>query len=204
MSRYEASGNQAEFEPGSDERVLRNLLGIASPSEMDNVELLLLEQLYRAVFDEDFPDRHLTVADLHSWHYQWLGNVYSWAGEQRAVNVSKGDFHFAAAAQIPRLLDEFQQNCLDRFTPAHDLEHAVLAESIAVTHVELVLIHPYREGNGRLARLLADVMSVQAGFGLLDYRAWDREKEQYFAAIRHGVAGDYGAMMRLVTVALKG
>ena len=108
MSRYEASGIQAEFEPGSNERVLRNLLGVTNPSEMDNVELLLLEQLYRAVFDEDFPDRHLTVADLYSWHYQWLGNVYSWAGEQRAVNVSKGDFHFAAAAQIPRLLDEFQ------------------------------------------------------------------------------------------------
>jgi cell filamentation protein len=48
---------------------------------------------------------------------------------------------------------------------------------LAVTHVELILIHPFREGNGRLARLLADVMAVQADRGLLDYTEWDRDRE---------------------------
>jgi len=32
-----------------------------------------------------------------------------------------------------------------------------------------ILIHPFREGNGRLSRLLYDVLSVLAGKGLLDY-----------------------------------
>lgn len=169
---------------------------------MDDIELGLLEELYRAVFEEDFPDRRITVADLHNGHHRWLGNVYSWAGEQRSVKASKGDFHFAAAAQIPRLLDELQQNCLDKFTPAHALNAAMLPEAIAITHVELTLIHPYREGNGRLARLLADVMAVQAGYGLLDYSEWDREKDRYFAAIQQGFAGDYGAMSDLVRDAL--
>lgn len=120
------------------------------------------------------------MADLKIWHYQWLGNVYAWAGEERSVNLAKDDFHFAAAAQIPRLLDEFQQTCLDRFTPAHELEGTALAEALAVTHVELILIHPFRDGNGRLARVLADVMSVQAGRGLLDYSSWEREKGKIF------------------------
>lgn len=204
MSRYEASGSQAEFEPGSSNRVLRNLLGITDPSEMDDVEVMLLEELYQAVFEEDFPDRRLTLADLHGWHHQWLGNVYSWAGETRTVNMSKGDFHFAAAGQIPKLLDGFQRDCLDKFTPTRDLEAAALAEAIAVTHVELILIHPYRDGNGRLARLLADIMAVQAGYDTLDYTDWDREKEQYFAAIQQGLAVDYGAMTSLVSGLLNG
>ena len=202
-SRYEASGSQSEFQPGSDGQVLRNFLEITSPEEMDEVELELLDQLYESIFRIDFPDRRLTVADLESWHYQWLGNVYPWAGELRNVNLSKGDFHFAAADQVRRLLDEFQQACLARFTPCHGSSEEALSEALAISHVELILIHPFREGNGRLARLLADVMAVQANWGLLDYSEWDRDKERYFAAIQQGLDRNYGPMASLMTEALK-
>ncbi len=37
--RYRASGREAEYQAGSDGRVLRNRLGIAAPDEMDEVEL---------------------------------------------------------------------------------------------------------------------------------------------------------------------
>jgi cell filamentation protein len=52
--------------------------------------------------------------------------------------------------------------------------------------VEFVLIHPFREGNGRIARLLCDVMACQAGIGPLDYSARDQQRDLYFAAIRAG------------------
>lgn len=149
-SRYDAAGNQAAWQPGSDERVLQNLLGITSPDEMNQVELDLLEQLYQFIFNDEFPDRRLTVEDLKRWHYQWLGNVYSWAGEDRSVNLAKDDFHFAAAAQIPRLLDEFQQACLDRFTPTWGMETTALTKALAITHVELILI-PSIPGRQRAA-----------------------------------------------------
>jgi len=71
-----------------------------------------------------------------------------------------------------------------------------------MTHVELILIHPFREGNGRLSRLLADVMVVQAGRGPLDYSAWEADKAAYFGAIRAGMAKDYRPMQRLVEAAL--
>lgn len=38
MSRYDAQGVEAEFEPGSRGRVLRNLLGIRSVREMQRAE----------------------------------------------------------------------------------------------------------------------------------------------------------------------
>jgi len=85
------------------------------------------------------------------------------------VNLAKDGFHFAAAAQIPRLLEEFERRFLQRFTPCHGLRHEELVNALAVTHVELILIHPFREGNGRLARLLADTMALQAGNDPLDY-----------------------------------
>ena len=39
------------------------------------------------------------------------------------------------------------------------MDEEQLITAIAITHVELILIHPFREGNG----LLADVMAVQGG-----------------------------------------
>ena len=61
---------------------------------------------------------------------------------------------------------------------------------------------PFREGNGRIARLLCDVMAVQAEVGPLDYKEWDRRPDNYFAAIRAGVSRDLEPMKQLFRRAL--
>ena len=77
-----------------------------------------------------------------------------------------------------------------------------LAAAIAVVHVELILIHPFREGNGRLSRLLASLMALQAGWPQLDYTHWDKHKTDYFAAIQAGMS-DYEPMKGLVKRVLR-
>ena len=201
-NRYQATGSQAQWQPGSGEQVLLNKPGITDPVVMDEAELDLLLQLYEFVLREQFPDRRLTVSDLMQWHRLWLGNLYDWAGQQRAVNMGKDGFQFAAATQIPRLLENFERDCLQRYTPCADMDDAALTEAIAICHVELVLIHPFREGNGRLSRLLADVMAVQAGRDPLDYSQWDENKAAYFSAIQRGMSMDYAPMQKLVNLAL--
>ncbi len=202
MSRYEVSTAEGEFQPGSNGRVLKNLLDITSPEEMDDVELRLLAQLYENVLVADLPDRTLTVEDLKTWHRRWLGNVYAWAGQERSVNMGKGGFAFAAAGQIPRLLAQFERDCLKRWTPCGGLGIEQLVEAIAITHVELILIHPFREGNGRLSRLLADLMAVQAGYDPLDYSAWESNKGAYIGAIHQGVAMNFEPMKQWIRVAM--
>lgn len=203
-NRYQVSGTQGEFQSGSDHLVLANKLGITSLDDMNELELGLLTQLYEDVLVNALPERQLTVADLKTWHHRWLGNVYAWAGQERTVNLSKGDFMFAAAPQIARLLAEFERTCLVKWTPCHDMTTDTLAQAMAVTHVELILIHPFREGNGRLARLLVDVMAVQSGREPLDYSAWEAHKAEYFAAIQQGMAGNYSPMTYWMTQALSG
>lgn len=193
MSDRYVIGAEGEFQPDSNGRVLRNALGITDPAEMDEAELALLHKLYEAVLEDDFPDRRITVADLRHWHRLWLGNVYEWAGCERSVNLGKGGFHFAAAAQVPRLLEEFDRGCLARYTPC-DQDEATAIAAIAETHVEFILIHPFRDGNGRLSRLLADVMAMQAGYVPLDYSGWDEDRVGYIAAIHAGLAGDCAPM----------
>jgi cell filamentation protein len=200
--RYQASGAEGEFEPRSNGLVLRNRVGIQSPDDMDELELRLLKELYEDVLLHKFPDRTLTVADLKAWHRLWLGNVYAWAGQERSVNLGKSGFQFATASLVPGLLLTFEREVLARWTPCGSLAPADLVNAIAVTHVELILIHPFREGNGRLARLLADVMAVQAGHEPLDYSSWEQHKPVYIGAIHAGLAGDYRPMSEFVTRAL--
>lgn len=55
--RYQVTGAEGEFEPGSNEQVLRNRVGIQSPDDMADLELGLLAQLYDEVLFDRFPDR---------------------------------------------------------------------------------------------------------------------------------------------------
>ena len=181
--RYQVSGPEGEFEPGSNGQVLRNLVGIVSPEDMDELELRLLGDLYDEVLVQSLPDRPLTVADLKNWHRLWLGNVYAWAGQERSVNLGKGGFQFATASLLTGLLRDFERQYLAPWTPCSQLIAKDLVHAIAVTHVELIVIHPFREGNGRLSRLLADVMAVQAGHQPLDYSSWEQRKPAYIGAI---------------------
>lgn len=121
MSRYLVFSSKGQYGKDSGEQVLSNKLGIATSDEMDEAELVLLEQLYLSVFEEQFPEGQPSVALLKSWHRRWLGNIYEWAGQERTVNISKGGFVFAPSAQLPKLLNEFDSKYLAQYKPCSDM-----------------------------------------------------------------------------------
>ncbi len=80
MSKYSAPGIQGRFEPGSNELVLKNKLGITLTEELDDAETQLLKKLYDYVFhNQDL--NHLSVQLIKTWHRKWLGAIYEWAGQ---------------------------------------------------------------------------------------------------------------------------
>lgn len=202
MSRYDISGLQDAEQEGSGGQVLVNKLGIVRRADMDQAELMLLRKLYFSVLREHPVRTAITVRMIKNWHRRWLGNLYPWAGHERSVNMSKDGFPFAASTRIPKLLDDYEKQVLQVMTPCMGMNTAALAHAIAVSHVEFILIHPFREGNGRLSRLIADVMADQAGAGPLDYSAWELNRSQYIHAIQAGMARRYDPMLNMVEVAL--
>ena len=201
--RYDLSGSaEGQYQPGSGDLVLLNKLGITDVQEMNDLELDLLEQLYSAVLSEVEIDQIITVADVFEWHRKWLGNVYEWAGKERSVNIGKGDFHFAAAGQIPNLLNELDLKYLSQYTPCDRMDDEQLIEAIAIVQAEFILVHPFREGNGRIARLLANVMALQANKPELDFTPWDRNRDDYFLAIQAAMDCNYEPMKGFIRQAL--
>lgn len=194
--RYDTSSLiEAQFEPGSRGRALKNKLGIKSKKDMDEAESVALKSAIDkllTIYDES---HRFTEADIRTMHKIWLGGIYEWAGEYRHVNVSKGDFPFAAARQIPFLMAEFEKVQLSKHTPCNFKSSERVIQALAEVHVELVLIHPFREGNGRVARILSTIMAFQAGLPMLNFKdITDRKKKEYFAAINRGLSRDYKSM----------
>ncbi|MCT9843921.1 Fic family protein [Leclercia adecarboxylata ATCC 23216 = NBRC 102595] len=199
MSKYELHSAEQRYQPGSGDSVLANKLGIIDVDEMEALESGLLLMLYEELFIEDQPLSGLAFEHIRVWHRKWLGNVYDWAGKLRNANLTKDGFQFAAANRIPLLIAGFEKQYLSRSGELKNLTRPELMSYLAECHVEFILIHPFREGNGRLSRLLFDMLSVLAGKGVLDYSLWDEHKLFYFKAIQAGVSGNYRPMMQLVS-----
>jgi cell filamentation protein len=88
-----------------------------------------------------------------------------------------------------------ERGVLARFTPCRSASDAAVAHAISQVHAELILVHPFREGNGRLARLLALLMALQAGLPPLDFSALaGRGKRAYIAGIHAAVGRNYAPL----------
>ena len=198
--RYDVSGlPEAQFEPGSNGQVLKNRLGITSQQDMDVAEAMALEQAMDVLVRTYGETHRFTATDLRDCHRIWLGHLYEWAGQYRQVNVSKYGFPFAAAAQVPALMDQFERDVLSRCTPCSFADRGEVVRALAETHVELVLIHPFRDGNGRVARALSTLMALQAGLPLLDFSVIaGKSKNAYIAAIQAGLDKHYVPMEALL------
>ena len=194
--RYKTSHlSEAQYEPGSRNRVPRNLLGIKRKREIEQTKTEALEHITDILFKTYDQDYRFREADIKYMHSLWLKDVYAWAGEYRNVNISKGDFPFAAARQVPQLMSTFEKEVLRKHTPCNFKTLKRVIRALAEVHTELVLIHPFREGNGRITRVLATLMATQAGLPLLDFsEIRGKKKEEYFVAVQAGIDKDYKPM----------
>ncbi|MFM7626909.1 MAG: Fic/DOC family protein, partial [Gammaproteobacteria bacterium] len=152
-------------------------------------------------FIERFGSKHrFTARDLHDMHKAWMGSIYDWAGRYRTVDIGKGGFQFAHAGRIPILMTELEQGALHRCTPCGDGDDDQVALALAETHAELMLIHPFRDGNGRLGRMLATLMALQAGLPVLDFRPmYGKGTDTYIAGIHAALMRDYRPMQAVFT-----
>ena len=169
--------------------------GITRVSEMNVAEARALQTAMDR-FVRRFDERHrFNAADIRTMHRTWLGEIYPWAGEYRSVNLSKDGFPFATAGLIPDLMQKFQKRVLSRLTPCRFERRDEVFAALGEAHVELVLIHPFRDGNGRIARAFSTLMALQADLPVLDFSPIaGKRKREYFAAIQAGMDRNYAPM----------
>lgn len=87
-----------------------------------------------------------TVKGLQQIHAYLFGGLYPFAGQIRTVNIAKGGFQFAMVQYLQQTLADIEKMPEDSF------------KQIIDKYVEMNIAHPFREGNGRSARIWLDLM----------------------------------------------
>lgn len=184
--------------PDSEDELLPNLLGLVTQEEIGLSEF---EGFLKAEISltEDLASRtKFNVNYILKIHKLALEHLYAFAGKYRDVNLSKGGFPFAAAKFLPQTMSDFESEILSGLPNKYQNKEDLIRD-IAVVHGELLFIHPFREGNGRTARVLANLMSRKAGYGSLQFDKVDKAVfEKYVLAVQKSADKDYSKMIEFI------
>lgn len=171
--------------------------GITTRSELDRVEAdnileaflkytMSPEQIKGILFDTQF---------LQQLHKDMFGNVWSWAGEFRRTQTSIGIEAINIRQSLYQLMDD-----LKFWKEAWDYK-----ETATRLHYSLVKIHPFLNGNGRVARLFTDLWLLSIGKEMLEWGDENLDdvndsRKEYILALKESDAGSYARLKRFMFV----
>lgn len=141
--RYAVPSDE-DFEPDSNQEVLKNYFGIKSKEKMEALEERELERTESELITLLDDDHKFVAEDICAIHELWLGEIYPFAGKYRTVNMSKEDFSFAPASRIEDLMTKFESDYLAKYTPCHSSDIEQLASALGIVHVEFISSIPGR------------------------------------------------------------
>jgi Fic-DOC domain mobile mystery protein B len=134
----------------------------------------------------------LTETFIKALHDHMLGDVWRWAGKFRTSERNLGVPPYQIPVDLRQLLDEAR---------AWIAYKSYAPDELAVRfHHRLVSIHPFPNGNGRHARLLADLLVMQLGgerfsWGRANLQAAGDMRRRYITALQAADNHDIGPLV---------
>lgn len=142
----------------------------------------------------------ITLELVRQVHGELMGTIYPFAGHWRNVGMTKGPgpekWPLPPSGMEP-LMEDFERKVLARTPFLSDDDDEVLG-FVAEMMMEFIAVHPFREGNGRTAFILGDLVLLQNDMiPLITWRKTDEPR--YFDACERGrVQCDYAPMAALL------
>ena len=126
--------------------MLENKLNATNSAELAREEERISKQKAIALFEQDMlSDKEAGTLDtLMFIHRILFEDIYDFAGKLRTVNIAKGNFRFAHVIYLEQSLRAVEMMPQSTF------------DEIVAKYVEMNICHPFREGNGRAARIWLD------------------------------------------------
>lgn len=107
------------------------------------------------------------------------------------VQTSTGEiFYFASVEETPAKMHDL----IEWLRKHKEQENPVVLA--ALFHYKFIVIHPFDDGNGRLARILMNFILMRAGFPPVVIKT--KEKEAYFRALRQADGGNTGTFVEYI------
>jgi len=180
--------------------VLKNKLGLTDEQALLQAESAALIAVYDKAAMSYSETHRFTVDDICRLHKMFLGGIFEWAGTYRNIDISSPGIRWCHAKFIESEMARFDGLIREATPLSPHLLRAEIISKVAEIHGELIAIHPFRDGNGRTARMLANLMLMQAELPPFRMEAFESAEiqEKYFTAIRDVWAkADYAKLTAL-------
>lgn len=179
--------------------ILPNILNINKESDIEKSEFEGFLRAERIMTETLSRETEFNNKYIKSIHYYALYHLYSFAGNYRSVNMSKDGFYFPPAKFVPESMITFEKKILYNLPQTYQNKQDLIKD-IAFVHSELLFIHPFREGNGRTARILANMMSYKAGYNRLRFEEITRKNnfDKYVSAVQKAGLKKYNYMEEII------
>lgn len=157
---------------------LANKLGITDSAQLAREEERIskkkaIDLFERGMLDSLEPGKFSALAAIHRHLFD---EIYDFAGAVRDVNIAKGSFRFAPVMYLTAVLEHIDRMPQSTF------------DEIVEKYVEMNVAHPFREGNGRSARIWLDLMFKAELHRVVDWSKVD--KEDYLLAMERSPIKD--------------
>lgn len=148
----------------SDHGVLRNRLRITDPTALAASEAAAVAVRLAEIEVRPIPGRY-DLPHLQHVHFWLFQDVYPFAGQLRTVRLGKGGQAFCPPED---LIGRAEQVFDHRTDPARLrlLDRGDLVDALTGLLVEVNLLHPFREGNGRAQRAYLRQLARGAGWSV--------------------------------------
>jgi len=100
------------------------------------------------------------IKELHKLFYHRIDEAKAGKYRKEKVFISGSKYTLPSPEKVPSFMYELMATKLAFMTKLHPVEYS------AIMHKELVFIHPFVDGNGRVARLLMNLILLQKGYCL--------------------------------------
>lgn len=146
------------------------------------------------------------IRDIHKEGFAFI--FPDWAGKYRTIDVKVGDYEPPHYSRIPELITNLCDDLAERMRhlPFPENEEAFLAETISLLawfQNRFVWIHPFRDYNGRIARILTNLLLLNLGLPMLEIQAdTGTDREAYITAMKTADQQDYSKLEGLIAIAL--
>jgi len=171
------------------------LTHITSRSELDRWEQDNINEAL-AWLERRKPKDILNESFMKQLHKLMFGNVWRWAGDFRRTEKNIGVNWYQISIELRQLCDDVE----------YWIENKTFsADEIAVRfHHRLVSIHLFPNGNGRHARLMADILlenvlgKLRFSWGSVNLTNAGLDRGKYIESLVAADRGDYGLLMDFV------
>jgi len=189
----------------NDDGICLNWAGCLDKEEIDRREDEGVQRAMELVADlvAHANPVQLSIRVIQEVHVALMGPIYPFAGAWRTVGLHKGEGPERwplppGAGGIQPLMDVLERDVLSRSPVISDNDQEVFTYASEVMN-ELLAIHPFREGNGRVAFILGNLILMQNN--MLPLTTYERRSDEarYFAACEAGrLDKDYSLLAALL------